>query len=162
MNAARRTQPVGADVAGLDASDNLVALARERLPGAPIEIGEMEALPFADECFDVVTGINAFQFAGDMVRALSEARRVCRTGGTVFLLAWGAREDCELMSIAMAPMLALLPRHRRPRRGRDRRARCSSQVWPKRRCAMLGWSRSAAASSPPTSCTPTQTPPCAR
>src|SRR5262245_11142515 len=50
---------LGAEPAGLDASANFVAYARERLPGAQIEVGDMEELPFADETFDVVTGINS-------------------------------------------------------------------------------------------------------
>lgn len=101
---------MGAEVAGLDASEGLVAIARERLPGARIEIGEMEALPFPDRGFDVVTGINAFAFAGDTVQALCEARRVVRVGGTVAMLAWGRREDCELVTGVMPAIFALLPR----------------------------------------------------
>lgn len=49
----------GAEVAGLDASANLVAIARERLPHARVEIGEMEDLPFDNETFDIATGINS-------------------------------------------------------------------------------------------------------
>lgn len=100
---------IGAEVAGVDASEALVAIARERLPGARIETGEMEALPFADEGFDVVTGINAFPFAGDTVQALREARRVVRTGGTVAMLGWGRREDCELITGVMPAIFALMP-----------------------------------------------------
>jgi ubiquinone/menaquinone biosynthesis C-methylase UbiE len=99
---------MGAEVAGLDASANLAGIARKRLPGARIEIGEMEELPFAGEDFDIVTGINSFQFAGDMLKAFAEARRVCRPGGKVFVLTWGRREDCELM-MAMSSVMALLP-----------------------------------------------------
>jgi 2-polyprenyl-3-methyl-5-hydroxy-6-metoxy-1,4-benzoquinol methylase len=99
----------GADVAGIDAANNLIAVARSRLPGARIENGEMEELPFADEAFDVVTGINSFQFAADKVRALREARRVCRRGGTVFMLTWGRREDNQFMTVTMSAVLALLP-----------------------------------------------------
>jgi SAM-dependent methyltransferase len=102
---------LGADVAGLDASENLVAIARERLPKAQIERGEMEELPFADESFDVVTGINSFQFAADLVRALSEARRVTRRGGTVFLLKWGRPEDCQLMTVTLPAVQRLIPPH---------------------------------------------------
>jgi SAM-dependent methyltransferase len=100
---------MGAEVAGLDAAANLVAIARERLPRARIEVGEMEELPFADATFDVITGINSFQFAGEMAKALSEARRVCRPGGSVFMLAWGPREECELMTVTVSAVLALLP-----------------------------------------------------
>jgi cyclopropane fatty-acyl-phospholipid synthase-like methyltransferase len=99
----------GADVAGLDASDALTAVARSRLPGARIETGEMEELPFLDKDFDAVTGINAFQFAGDMARALAEARRVCRAGGTVLVLAWGDRERCELQKVVLGALAPYLP-----------------------------------------------------
>jgi SAM-dependent methyltransferase len=100
---------MGADVAGLDASANLVAIARERLPGAGIEIGEMEELPFADRSFDIVTGINSFQFAGDLLSALKEARRVLKEDGTLLMLVWGRREDCELVSGTASAVFALLP-----------------------------------------------------
>jgi SAM-dependent methyltransferase len=50
-------QARGATIAGLDASADLVAMVRRRLPGAPLHVGEMEVLPFPDESFDVVTGI---------------------------------------------------------------------------------------------------------
>jgi ubiquinone/menaquinone biosynthesis C-methylase UbiE len=61
-----------ASVSGIDASEALVAIARERLPGVDIRIGEIEELPFADAAFDVVTGFNSFQYAADRVRALAE------------------------------------------------------------------------------------------
>ena len=100
---------LGADVSGLDASENLAAIARDRLPGASIKIGEMEELPFNDEMFDVITGINSFQFADDIVQALREARRVCRHRGTVAMLVWGRRQDCELLTVVMPAVFALLP-----------------------------------------------------
>lgn len=100
---------LGADVTGLDASENLVAIARSRLPGARIEQGEMEELPFADESFDTITGMNSFQYAGDLVRALSEARRVAKRGGVVFLLKWGRPDDCELMTITLPAVQRLIP-----------------------------------------------------
>jgi len=100
---------LGTEVAGLDASHALVAIARRRLPGARIEIGEMEALPFDDGTFDVVTGFNSFQFAGNVVGALGEARRVCRDGGTVAVLIWGPKESSDLSRVTMPAVAALLP-----------------------------------------------------
>jgi SAM-dependent methyltransferase len=41
----------------------------------------MESLPWDDDSFDVVTGFNAFQFAADMLAALTETKRVVRPGG---------------------------------------------------------------------------------
>jgi SAM-dependent methyltransferase len=100
---------MGAEVAGIDASASLAEIARKRLPGAEIEVGDMEDLPFGDEAFDVVTGINSFQFAADIVRALSEARRVLHRGGTLLMLVWGKREDCELIAGSARAVFALLP-----------------------------------------------------
>lgn len=99
----------GAHVSGFDASDSLASIARERLPGAKILVGDMEDLPFVDETFDAVTGINAFQFAGDQRKALAEAARVTRKGGAVTLLVWGPREKCELLGEVMPRIVALLP-----------------------------------------------------
>jgi SAM-dependent methyltransferase len=69
----------------------------------------MEELPFVNERFDVVTGINSFQFAGNLVNALAEARRVCRNNGIVAMLVWGRREDCDLLTKVMPAVFALLP-----------------------------------------------------
>ena len=99
----------GAEVAGLDAAASSVGIARQRLPGAQIEVGEMEELPFASRSFDIAMGINSFQFAGNIVNALAEAGRVVRGGGTVAMLVWGRREDSDLLSKVMPAVFALLP-----------------------------------------------------
>jgi ubiquinone/menaquinone biosynthesis C-methylase UbiE len=64
----------GASVAGIDATEPFIELARERVPDADLLVGEMEELPYPDEFFDVVTGFNAFQFAADPANALRERR----------------------------------------------------------------------------------------
>jgi Methyltransferase domain len=69
----------------------------------------MEELPSDNEAFDVVTGINSFQYAGDIVRALGEPRRVCRQGGTVAMLVWGRKEDCDLTATILPSVFALIP-----------------------------------------------------
>jgi SAM-dependent methyltransferase len=85
----------GASVSGIDASEALVAIARQRLAGADIRIGEIEELPFADAAFDVATGFNSFQYAADRVRALAEARRVARPRGVVIAAVWGDPARCQ-------------------------------------------------------------------
>ncbi len=45
---------------------------------ATFRVGDIEALPWDDDSFELVTGFSAFQFADDKVRALQEARRVAR------------------------------------------------------------------------------------
>ena len=92
----------GADAAGLDAAEGLLALARERVPMADIRLGDLEALPFDDDSFDVVTGFTSFFFADDMVAALREARRVARPGAPVVSQAFGRPERCDLEAMKAA------------------------------------------------------------
>jgi len=99
----------GAEIAGLDAAETLVAIARRRLKDARIEHGEMEELPFADASFDAVTSFNAFQFAGSVMGALKQARRVLKLNGKLGMLVWGRREDCDLMGAILPPVMAILP-----------------------------------------------------
>jgi len=50
----------GARVTGLDASEALLAIARQRVPEGTFGLSDLETLPFADKSFDVVTGFNSF------------------------------------------------------------------------------------------------------
>ena len=65
--AAALSATLGARVAGVDAAEGMLEIARERTPGGDFRQGDLEALPFADATFDLVTGFNAFQFASDPV-----------------------------------------------------------------------------------------------
>jgi SAM-dependent methyltransferase len=89
----------GAHAFGIDASRALIELARERLPGADLRVGEMEALPYEDDRFDLVTGFNSFFFADDIAAALREAGRVAKSGAPVVIQVWGPhnRNDLEAM-----------------------------------------------------------------
>ncbi len=69
----------GARVAGIDASEQLIEIATERVPEGDFRVGDIEALPWNDDSFDTVTGFSSFQFADDKVRALQEAGRVARS-----------------------------------------------------------------------------------
>jgi ubiquinone/menaquinone biosynthesis C-methylase UbiE len=99
----------GADVAGLDAAEGLLAIARERVPEAVLVAGDMQELPFADDRFDVVTAFSSLFFADDMTRALSEARRVCKPGGTALVQVFGRPDRCslEVLKSAIMPLLGL-------------------------------------------------------
>ena len=85
----------GAIVTGIDASKPFVELARKHVPDAQFTIGEMEELPFDDAEFDIVCGFNSFQYAANTKNALSEAKRVLKTGGKLVAMIWGNKEDCE-------------------------------------------------------------------
>jgi SAM-dependent methyltransferase len=82
-------------VAGVDATVSFIEIARRRVPGGEFHLAEMEALPFPDGTFDVVTGFNSFQYAASPVNALREARRVTRPSGIIVIAVWGLPETCE-------------------------------------------------------------------
>jgi SAM-dependent methyltransferase len=98
---------LGARVSGIDAAESLVTIAKERVPGGDFWTGEMEALPYADRTFDLVTGFSSFQFAANPLSALREASRVSRSG-TVVIAVFGKPEDNESTAYIKA-MGSLLP-----------------------------------------------------
>jgi SAM-dependent methyltransferase/alkylhydroperoxidase family enzyme len=77
----------GARCAGIDASPRLVAIARDRSPDADLRVGDMNALPWDDGTFDVVTSFRGIW--GTTPRAVAEARRVLVPGGRIGLTVWG-------------------------------------------------------------------------
>ena len=77
----------GATVAGIDASDRLIAIAQDRLPGGDLRVGDMHALPWQDHSFDVVTSFRGIW--GTTPDALAEARRVLVPGGRLGFTVWG-------------------------------------------------------------------------
>ncbi len=101
--AARR----GAEVAGVDAAEAMLAIARSRVPAGDFRQGDLEDLPFADESFDVVTGFNSLQYAGNPVAALREVGRVVRRGGSVVVMTFGDPAGMEVVALltALKPLL---------------------------------------------------------
>lgn len=84
--AARHSGP--GKVAGVDINPGMLAVARENAPAsASIEWheGSAEALPLADEAFDVVLCQMGLQFFPDKPRALQEMLRVLAVGGRVLI-----------------------------------------------------------------------------
>jgi SAM-dependent methyltransferase len=71
----------GARATGLDHSEEMVRLARERAPEARIVEGSAEDLPFPDESFTAVSMSIVLMFLDDPVAALGECRRVLAPGG---------------------------------------------------------------------------------
>ena len=94
----------GVDAAGIDPAPAMVELARARVPGADIREGSVESLPWSSGSFDVVTAVNALQFADDTDGALAEMTRVTAPGGLVVVANWaeGARNDLHRIEVAVA------------------------------------------------------------
>lgn len=85
--AIRFADAAGAATAGIDAAASLIDIARARTPDSDLRVGDMFALPWPDESFDVVTSINGIW--GDCEAALAEAHRVLRPGGSIAISFWG-------------------------------------------------------------------------
>jgi SAM-dependent methyltransferase len=73
----------GAVLTGLDHSEDMVRLARERAPGVEVMLGQAERLPFADAAFTAVSMSVVFLFFADPVAVLRECARVLEPGGRV-------------------------------------------------------------------------------
>lgn len=89
---ARLAAARGASVTGLDFSEELVASAREiaeqQALDITFEVGDAQALPYADSRFDAVISTFGVIFAGDPTQAAAEIARVCRPGGRLALAVW--------------------------------------------------------------------------
>jgi ubiquinone/menaquinone biosynthesis C-methylase UbiE len=89
-------------VAGVDASADLLALARTRVHGADLRVADLQTLPYADDSFDLVTGFRSFFFADDIIAALREARRVARPDAQIVIQVFGRPEHCDLEAVKEA------------------------------------------------------------
>lgn len=76
----------GVQVVGVDFSEPMLSLAREKVPGAAFQAANALELPFPDGSFDAATvGFGARNFS-DLARGVSEMARVVRPGGHVVVL----------------------------------------------------------------------------
>ncbi len=99
----------GVDVLGVDASERLVEVARERAQGegladrATFAVGDVTALPVEDDRFDSAISVFGVIFA-PVAPAAAELRRAVRRGGRIIMTAWlpGAAISSVAMLMASA------------------------------------------------------------
>lgn len=89
----------GARAMGIDHSEDMVRLARERAPAATVLLAAAERLPFAGRRFGVVAMSVVFFFFPDPAGVLSECCRVLRSGGRLAVYTTGP----ELRGTPAAP-----------------------------------------------------------
>ncbi|MBS1600948.1 MAG: class I SAM-dependent methyltransferase [Bacteroidetes bacterium] len=98
----------GAEVIGVDAAPGLLEVARRRNPKNNFLEEDLEALPFTENRFDVVTGFNSFQYAGNFQSALAEAKRVLKPGGRLVIAIWDKPEMSDATHV-LKSIGSLLP-----------------------------------------------------
>ena len=102
----RMLEQRGAVAEGVDPAPGMVALA-----GPHAREADFDHLPWPDHTFDVVTAINALQFADDTLGALAEATRVTKRGGFVAIANWAesSRNDLDVIERAVAEHYGEVP-----------------------------------------------------
>jgi SAM-dependent methyltransferase len=89
----------GARATGLDHSEDMVALALERAPGAEVILGEADNLPFPGSSFTAIAMSIVFGFLEDPIGVLRECHRVLRGEGHLAVFTTAA----ELRGTPAAP-----------------------------------------------------------
>lgn len=84
----------------LDFSAGMIAEARQNLQDLPnqieFKVGDVQALPFADGCFDLVVANHMLYHVPDLNKALSEISRVLKLGGRLIAATNGSNHMREL------------------------------------------------------------------
>jgi SAM-dependent methyltransferase len=91
----------GADVIGLDFSEQQIALARKTYPGIEFRQGDAENLPFDSDRFDALVMGLCLHHLPNPERGIAEAFRVLRPGGYFAATVWAKPEDNPAFRIVM-------------------------------------------------------------
>jgi SAM-dependent methyltransferase len=89
------TKHLGAEgsVTGLDLSENMLSVARQKCPGVTFHQGSVDAIPLADNSFDLVVSSFMLMFLDDPIAAVREMGRVLRPGGRIVVSVWQGLSD---------------------------------------------------------------------
>lgn len=75
----------GADAVGVDGSEKMIAIARERYPNLEFSLADIEKpLPFSDGSFDIVFSNQVLMDIEDADFVISESERVLKHGGVFY------------------------------------------------------------------------------
>jgi len=98
-------------VVGIDPSEGYVAFARKSHPDERLrfEVGDARDMRFEDAAFDRTLSLLVVNFIPDPGRAVSEMRRVTRTGGTVVAAVWDYGEGMQMLREFWDTVISLWP-----------------------------------------------------
>lgn len=103
-------------VVGLDQSEDMLAIAKQRLASAPaladrisVLRGEAEHLPFADAEFDALTFTYLLRYVDDRAATMRELARVVKPGGRIAMIEFGVPQNPALKRLWRLHTRAGLP-----------------------------------------------------
>lgn len=76
---------LGHDVIGVDATPEMLSVAKTKVPSGQFEVGRLESLPLADNSVDLAVCSLGLAHCADLRQPLRELGRVVRRGGAVIL-----------------------------------------------------------------------------
>ena len=96
--AERIVRELGAELVLVDQSERMVEISRAR--GLDARVGDVQALPFADESFDCAVAAWMLYHVPDLDLAIAELARVLRPGGRLVAVTNAAGHLAELRALA--------------------------------------------------------------
>jgi SAM-dependent methyltransferase len=109
--AAEMAEEVGANgmVAGIDVSQSMLTLAKERDAALDLRVGSAGSIPYPDASFDVAVSTQVLEYVADVPAALAELRRVVRPGGRILVLdtdwdsiVWRSGDNARMAAVLAA------------------------------------------------------------
>ncbi|MBC7999046.1 MAG: class I SAM-dependent methyltransferase [Leptolyngbya sp.] len=97
----------GADVTAVDFSAEMIERAKKLYTGIDFQVGDAEALAFADQTFDIITMNFGLLHLENPEKALKEAFRVLKPGGVFALTVWSTPDK----AVAFDKILAAVKAH---------------------------------------------------
>lgn len=100
----------GLRVSAMDAAEGMLRQARARAeaasPAHPVEFkqGDIEALPYPDASFELVTSTGVIEYLRDDTRVLVEFRRVLRPGGHLILPVTNVWSPANWLDVVVEPL----------------------------------------------------------
>jgi len=89
----------GLEVFGIDISPVAVELAKKNAPGASVEVGDGENLPWPSDNFDYVTSLGSLEHYLNPQKGIAEIARVLKPGGTACIMLPNTHNLNEIMTV---------------------------------------------------------------